>query len=64
MIEPNNSNNKQKQDSNLKYIFLQLKPFKDNELWVNHRDTVLKNCASLGSKKIAFIIYWNSSNIK
>ena len=47
-----------------KYFFLQLKPFKDNELWINHWDTVLKNCASLGTKKISFIIYWNSSNIK
>jgi len=30
-----------------KYFFLQLKPFKDNELGINHWDTVLKNCASL-----------------
>lgn len=50
--------------SNSKYFFMQLKPFKDNELWINHWDTVLKNCASLWTKKISFIIYWNNNNIK
>ena len=49
---------------NSRYFFLQLKPFKDNELWVNHRDTVLRNCASLKRKTISFILYGNSHNIK
>ncbi len=56
------SNEKSKKDS--KYFFLQLKPFKDNELGVNHRDTVLRNCASLKKKVISFVIYWNNNNIK
>jgi len=47
-----------------KYFFLQIKPFKDNELGVNHWDTILKNSASLKSKKISFIISGNSNNIK
>lgn len=51
-------------ENNSKYFFLQIKPFKDNELWVNHRDTILKNSASLKSKKISFIVVWNNSNIK
>lgn len=49
---------------NSRHFFLQLKPFKDNELWVNHRDTVLRNCASLKRKTISFILYGNSHNIK
>lgn len=56
------SNDKSKKDS--KYFFLQLKPFKDNELGVNHWDNVLRNCSSLKRKKISFIIYWNNNNIK
>lgn len=47
-----------------KYFFLQIKPFKDNELWINHWDTVLRNCASIKRKKISFILYWNNANIK
>jgi hypothetical protein len=39
-----------------KYFFLQIKPFKDNELGVNHWDTILKNSSSLKSKKISFIV--------
>ena len=63
MIEPTNKNIEEKKKES-KYILLQLKPFKDNELGVNHWDTVLTNCASLWSKKISFIIYWNNANIK
>ncbi|MBQ2600326.1 hypothetical protein II582_02965 [bacterium] len=57
MIEPTNKNTEQEKKKESKYTLLQLKPFKDNELGVNHWDTVLTNCASLGSKKISFIIY-------
>lgn len=56
------SDKKSTKDS--KYFFLQLKPFKDNEIWINHRDNVLRNCSSLKKKKISFIIYGNNSNIK
>ena len=54
----------EKLKGNSKYFLLQLKPFKDNELWVNHRDTVLRNCASLKRKNISFILYGNNHNIK
>jgi len=47
-----------------KYFFLQIKPFKDNELGVNHWDTILKNSASLKSKKISFIVSGNNHNVK
>ncbi len=47
-----------------KYTFLQLKPFKDNELGVSHWDNVLRNCASLKRKKISFLVYGNNGNIK
>jgi hypothetical protein len=56
------SNIKSKKD--WKYFFLQIKPFKDNELGPNHWDTLLRNCASLKRKKISFFVYWNSTNIK
>jgi hypothetical protein len=46
MIEPTNKNIEEKKKDS-KYVLLQLKPFKDNELGVNHWDTVLTNCASL-----------------
>ena len=63
MIEPTNKNSdEEKKQKESKYVLVQLKPFKDNELWVNHWDTVLTNCASLGTKKISFIIYWNWGN--
>ncbi|MCK9466725.1 MAG: DUF87 domain-containing protein [Candidatus Absconditabacterales bacterium] len=60
------SNNMLKETSkkNSKYFLLQLKPFKDNELGVNHRDTILRNCSSLKKKTISFILYGNNHNIK
>lgn len=45
-------------------IFFQIKPFKDNDRGVNHRETVSKNLISLKSKKIVFLIRWNNRNIK
>ena len=63
MVESENKNIVEKKKES-KYVLLQLKPFKDNELGVNHWDTVLTNCASLWTKKISFIIYWNNANIK
>ena len=65
MIEPTNKTiEEEKNQKESKFVLLQLKPFKDNELGINHWDTVLTNCASLGTKKISFIIYWNNANIK
>ena len=46
------------------HVFFQIKPFKDNELWVNHRNTVISNLISLKTNKITFLISWNSHSIK
>ncbi|MEI6118831.1 MAG: hypothetical protein WCP92_06505 [bacterium] len=46
------------------YVFFHIKPFKDNDRGVNHRDTVSKNIISLKKKKIIFMISGNSSDIK
>ncbi len=46
------------------YVFFHIKPFKDNDRGINHRDTVSKNIISLKKKKIIFVISGNSSNIK
>lgn len=46
------------------YVFFHIKPFKDNERGVNHRDTISKNIISLKNKKIFFIISGNISDIK
>ena len=46
------------------YVFFQIKPFKDNDRGVNHRDTVSKNIISLKKKKIIFMISGNTSDIK
>jgi len=47
-----------------KYVFFQIKPFKDNDRAVSHRDTVTKNLISLKRKKIIFLVRGNSINIK
>ena len=47
-----------------KYVYYQIKPFKDNDLWVGHWEKVIKNLISLKSKKISFIMYGNNTNIK
>ncbi len=59
---PINKENKQQKAG--AYVFFQIKPFKDNELWVNHWDTVLTNLSSLWSKKIQFWIIGNHTDIK
>lgn len=46
------------------YVFFHIKPFKDNDRGVNHRDTVSKNIISLKKKKIIFLISGNSFDIK
>ena len=47
-----------------KYLYLQIKPFKDNELWVGHWEKLIKNFVSLKAKKISFFLYWNSAEIQ
>ena len=47
-----------------KYVYFQIKPFKDNDLWVGHWEKVIKNLISLKTKKISFIIYWNNTHIQ
>lgn len=46
------------------YVFFHIKPFKDNDRGVNHRDTISKNIISLKNKNIIFIISGNISDIK
>lgn len=46
------------------YVFFQIKPFKDNDRWVAHWDTIIKNLVSLKTKKIIFVMRGNSTNIK
>lgn len=46
------------------YVFFHIKPFKDNDHGVNHRDTISKNIISLKKKKIKFIITGNVIDIR
>lgn len=46
------------------YSYFQIKPFKDNELWVLHWEKLIKNLISLKAKKIAFIMMGNAAEIK
>ena len=46
------------------YSYFQIKPFKDNELWVLHWEKLIKNLISLKAKKIAFIMMGNATEIK
>ena len=47
-----------------KYLYYQIKPFKDNELWVGHWEKLIKNLVSLKSKKITFLICGNRDDIQ
>lgn len=51
-------------DTSSNYVFFHIKPFKENDRGVNHRDTVSKNIISLKKKKIIFMISGNSRDIK
>lgn len=44
--------------------FFQIKPFKDNDRGIGHRDTVSKNLISLKRKKMIFVISGNMADIK
>lgn len=54
--------NKPQQDK--ESFCFQIKPFKDNENWVSHRETLSKNLISLKANKITFVVKWNSNNIR
>ena len=45
-------------------VFFQIKPFKDNDRGISHRDTVSKNLISLKDKRIIFMISGNMADIK
>jgi len=44
--------------------FFLIKPFRENEQGVNHRDTILKNMVSLKKKEMTFLIRGNQMMIK
>jgi hypothetical protein len=44
--------------------FFLIKPFRENEQGVNHRDTILKNMVSLKKQEMTFLIRGNQSSIK
>lgn len=45
-------------------VFFQIKPFKDNDRGIGHRDTVSKNLISLKRKRMLFLICGNMADIK
>jgi hypothetical protein len=45
-------------------VFFQIRPFKDNDRGVNHRETVTKNLISLKHKQLSFLIRGNSRSIQ
>lgn len=45
-------------------IFLQIKPFKDEEMKIHQRENFLKGIASLGEEKISFAFHGNKESIK
>lgn len=46
------------------YIYFHIKPFRDNEMGVNHWDTITRNMTSLGARNIIFWIAGNQTGIK
>jgi len=53
-----------KQTGQKDFVFFHIKPFKNNEFWVEHRETILKNISSMYKKSITFAMTWNYSDIK
>ena len=53
-----------KQTDSQNLITFQIKPFKDNERTFSHWQKIIENLISLKSKKISFLINWNSQWIK
>jgi len=60
----NNSATKQPTSTNTDERFFLIKPFRENEQGVNHRDTILKNMVSLKKKEMTFLIRGNQMLIK
>lgn len=46
------------------YVYFQIKPFKDNERGITHREKVVENLISLKDRQISFVISGNSHDIK
>lgn len=65
-FKKNSNQSKQNQGKKFSsdFVYFHIKPFKDNELWVNHWDTVLKNLSSIWDKRIQFVITGNHTDIK
>ncbi|MFA5747522.1 MAG: hypothetical protein WC872_00240, partial [Candidatus Absconditabacterales bacterium] len=51
-------------DTTSNSVFLQIKPFKDNDHGVGHWESLIRNLVSVKKKKINFLIRGNSSDIK
>lgn len=64
--EPKSKNNVAKQSisTDTDERFFLIKPFRENEQGVNHRDTILKNMVSLKKNEMTFLIRGNQMMIK
>lgn len=62
--EPNKVGNKTIITASNNEQFFLIKPFRENEQGVNHRDTILKNMVSLKKNEITFLIRGNQMMIK
>jgi hypothetical protein len=47
-----------------RYTYFQIRPFKDNEREVGHREKVIENLISLKEKVVSFVVTGNSLDIK
>lgn len=45
-------------------VYFLIKPFKENEMWVNYWDTILSNLLGLQKKEVTFWISWNQTKIQ
>ncbi|MBO4203434.1 hypothetical protein J5893_01180 [bacterium] len=57
-LEPKNSAKPRKN------TYFQIKPFKDNDRGIQHREKIVENLISLKEKQISFVISGNSQSIK
>lgn len=62
--EPKKANNETIITASSNEQFFLIKPFRENEQGVNHRDTILKNMVSLKKKEMTFLIRGNQMMIK
>jgi guanylate kinase len=49
---------------NSRYVYFQIKPFKDNDRGIQHREKVIENLISLKDKVISFAVSGNAHGIK